>query len=120
MKLYTYFHSSASYRVRIALNWKGIAHEEAFVHLQKAEHLAAAFKAVNPAGLVPALEDAGKVLTQSLAILEYLDEVYPGPRLIPSDPFERAYVRAFSQIVACEIHPLNNLRTRKYTSPCDS
>ena len=114
MKLYTYFHSSASYRVRIALNWKGIAHEQAFVHLQKAEHLAPAFKEVNPAGLVPALEDGGRVISQSLAIIEYLDEVYPGPKLIPADPLERAYVRAFSQIVACEIHPLNNLRTLNF------
>jgi len=114
MKLYTYFHSSASYRVRIALNWKGIAHEQAFIHLQKAEHLAPSFKAVNPAGLVPALEDGGRVISQSLAIIEYLDEVYPGPKLIPADPLERAYVRAFSQIVACEIHPLNNLRTLNF------
>ena len=110
MKLYTFFHSSASYRVRIALHLKGIAHEQAFVQLPKAEQSAPAFKAVNPAGLVPALEDGGHVLAQSLAIIEYLDETQPGPKLVPAEPFERAYVRAFSQIVACEIHPLNNLR----------
>jgi maleylacetoacetate isomerase len=110
VKLYTYFHSSASYRVRIALNLKGIAHDQAFIHLQKAEHSAPAFKALNPAGLVPALEDGGHVIAQSLAIIEYLDETQPGPKLIPQSPLERAYVRAFSQIVACEIHPVNNLR----------
>lgn len=110
MKLYTYFHSSASYRVRIALNCKGIAHDEAYIHLQKAEQSAPAFKALNPAGLVPALEDGGHVLSQSLAIIEYLDEACPGPRLMPQDPLARAYVRAFSQVIACEIHPVNNLR----------
>src|SRR4051812_45993678 len=109
MKLYTYFHSSASYRVRIALNLKGVAHDQAFVHLQKAEHLAPAFKALNPAGLVPALGDGGHVLSQSLAIIEYLDETQPGPKLFPASPLDRAFVRAFSQIVACEIHPVNNL-----------
>jgi maleylacetoacetate isomerase len=111
MKLYTYFHSSASYRVRIALNYKGIAHQSAFIHLQKAEQSAPPYKAVSPAGLVPALEDGGRVLSQSLAIIEYLDETHPGPKLIPASPVDRAYVRAFSQIVACEIHPLNNMRT---------
>jgi maleylacetoacetate isomerase len=114
MKLHTFFHSSASYRVRIALNWKGLAHEQAFVSLPKAEHTAPSFKALNPAGLVPALEDGGHVLSQSLAIIEYLDEAHPGPKLMPADPFERAYVRAFSQLVACEVHPLNNLRTLNY------
>ena len=110
MKLYTYFYSSASYRVRIALNVKGLAHEQAFIHLQKAEQSSPDFKALNPAGLIPALEDGPHVLSQSLAIIEYLDETQPGPKLIPSDPLERAYVRAFSQVIACEIHPLNNLR----------
>jgi len=114
MKLYTFFRSSASFRVRIALNHKGLKYQAAGVSLPKGEHLQSVYKSVNPQGLVPALEDGGHLLTQSLAIMEYLDEVHPGPKLLPSDPFDRAYVRAFSQIIACEIHPLNNLRTRKY------
>jgi maleylacetoacetate isomerase len=114
MKLYTYFRSSASYRVRIALAYKGIAHEAAYVSLPKAEHQGDAFRGVNVQGLVPALEDGGRVLIQSLAIIEYLDERHPEPPLLPNDPFERAYVRAVSQIIACEMHPLNNLRTLKY------
>jgi maleylacetoacetate isomerase len=114
MKLYTYFRSSASYRVRIALALKGLAHDVESVSLPKAEHLAERYKGVNPQGLVPALEDAGHVLIQSLAIIEYLDERHPAPPLLPRDPFERAYVRAAAQIVACEMHPLNNLRTLKH------
>jgi maleylpyruvate isomerase len=110
MKLYSYFRSSASYRVRIALNLKGVAYDQSFVHLLKAEQSSAEFLRVNPAGLVPALEDGGKALVQSLAIMEYLDETQPGPKLLPGSATDRAYVRAFSQIVACEIHPLNNLR----------
>jgi len=116
MKLYTFFRSSASFRVRIALNHKGLKYEHAGVSLPKGEHLEAGYKSVNAQGLVPALEDGGRLLTQSLAIIEYLDEVYPGPKLLPMVPLDRAYVRAFSQIIACEIHPLNNLRTRKYIS----
>ena len=114
MKLYTFFRSSASFRVRIALNHKGLTYEHAGVSLPKGEHLEGGYKSVNAQGLVPALEDGGRLLTQSLAIIEYLDEVYPGPKLLPVAPLDRAYVRAFSQIIACEIHPLNNLRTRKY------
>jgi maleylacetoacetate isomerase len=114
MKLYTYFRSSASYRVRIALSYKGIAHEAAYVSLPKAEHQGDAYRGVNVQGLVPALEDGGRTLVQSLAIIEYLDERHPVPALLPKDPFERAYVRAVSQIIACEIHPLNNLRTLKH------
>lgn len=110
MKLYSYYRSSASYRVRIALNVKGVPYEQSFVHLLKAEHSSPEFLKVNPAGLVPALEDGNHVLAQSLAIMEYLDETQPGPKLLPSNPADRAYARAFSQIVACEIHPLNNLR----------
>lgn len=114
MKLYTYFRSSASYRVRIALAYKGVAHAVAYVSLPKAEHRSDAFRGVNVQGLVPALEDGGHVLIQSLAIIEYLDERHPAPPLLPNDPLERAYVRAVSQIIACEMHPLNNLRTLKY------
>jgi len=114
MKLYTFFRSSASFRVRIALNHKGLKYQPAGVSLPKGEHLEAGYKSLNAQGLVPALEDGGHLLTQSLAIIEYLDEVHPGPKLLPPDPLDRAYVRAFSQIIACEIHPLNNLRTLKY------
>jgi maleylacetoacetate isomerase len=114
MKLYTFFRSSASFRVRIALNHKGLRYERAGVSLPKGEHLEPGYKSLNAQGLVPALEDGGRLLTQSLAIMEYLDEVYPGAKLLPADPPDRAYVRAFSQIIACEIHPLNNLRTLKY------
>ncbi len=116
MKLYTFFRSSASFRVRIALNYKGLKYEPAGVNLPKGEHLDSDYKSINVQGLVPALEDGGRVLTQSLAIMEYLDEIHPGPKLLPADPLDRAYVRALSQIIACEIHPLNNLRTRKYIS----
>ena len=114
MKLYTYFRSSASYRVRIALALKGRAHESVFVNLPKAEHQGGEYRAVNPQALVPSLEDGGHLLIQSLAIMEYLDEAYPEPPILPSAPLDRAYVRAVSQIVACEIHPLNNLRTLKH------
>jgi maleylacetoacetate isomerase len=114
MKLYTYFRSSASYRVRIALAYKGLAHEAEYVSLPRGEHLADKFRAVNVQGLVPALEDGGRVFIQSLAIIEYLEERYPKPPLLPASPADRAYVRAASQIIACEMHPLNNLRTLKY------
>ncbi len=114
MKLYTFFRSSASFRVRIALNYKGIAYEPAAVNLPKGEQGEAGFRAVNPQALVPALVDGANTLTQSLAIIEYLDEAHPGPKLLPAAPLDRAYVRAFSQLIACEIHPLNNLRTLKY------
>ena len=114
MKLYTYFRSSASYRVRIALAYKGLAHDTAYVNLPKGEHQGDAFRAVNAQALVPALEDGGRILIQSLAIMEYLDETHPEPPLLPQGALERAYVRAAAQITACEIHPLNNLRTLKY------
>ena len=114
MKLYGYFRSSASYRVRIALAHKGLAHEAEYVSLPKGEHQADRFRAVNVQGLVPALEDGGRVFIQSLAIIEYLEERYPKPPLLPASPADRAYVRAASQIVACEIHPLNNTRTLKH------
>jgi maleylacetoacetate isomerase len=112
VKLYGYFRSSAAYRVRIALNLKGLAYEAVPVHLLRdgGEHHAAAYRALNPQELVPALEDEGRILTQSLAIIEYLDETHPEPPLLPADPAGRARVRALALQIACEIHPLNNLR----------
>jgi len=112
MKLYTFFRSSASYRVRIALNLKGLNSEQAPIHLRRrgGEQFTAAYKAVNPQALVPALEDGGRVLTQSLAIVEYLDEKYPQPPLLPSDPADRALVRSMALVIACEVHPIQNLR----------
>ena len=114
MKLYTFFRSSASFRVRIALNWKGIAYDPKLISLPKQENFAPEYKAVSPIGLVPTLDDGGNLLAQSLAILEYLDEAHPGPKLLPDSALDRAYVRAFSQIIACEIHPLNNLRVLRH------
>lgn len=115
MKLYNYFRSSASFRVRIALAIKGLSYEYLPVHLARGDHRLPAFADVAAEGLVPVLElDDGTRLTQSMAIIEYLDEVRPAPALLPSDPLGRARVRALSQIVACEIHPVNNLRVLKY------
>ncbi len=114
MKLYTYFRSSAAFRVRIALNLKGLAYEPAFVHLGKGEHRQPAYAAVNPQGLLPALEVDGALLAQSIAIMEYLEEAHPQPPLLPKHPLGRARVRSLSLIVACEIHPLNNPRVLKY------
>lgn len=112
MKLYTYYRSSAAFRVRIALNLKGLAYEPRFVHLAKGEHRKPEYAALNPQGLVPALaEDDGSLLTQSLAIIEYLEEKYPHPPLLPQDARGRARVRSLALLIACEIHPLNNLRT---------
>jgi maleylacetoacetate isomerase/maleylpyruvate isomerase len=111
VKLYTYFRSSAAFRVRIALNLKGIAYEPSFVHLPKGEHRKPEYASLNPQGLVPTLEDGGRLLTQSLAIIEYLEETHPNPPLLPKDPFARARARSLALLVACEIHPLNNLRT---------
>jgi len=113
-RLYIYFRSSASYRVRIALNLKGLDYETVAVHLVKGEQRAAGYLALNPAGLVPALVEDGQVLTQSLAILEYLDEVHPEPPLLPGGAAERARIRAIAQTIACEIHPLDNLKVLKY------
>jgi maleylacetoacetate isomerase/maleylpyruvate isomerase len=115
MKLHSFFRSSAAYRVRIALAVKGLACETVAHHLRKGEQRKPEYRALNPQGLVPTLEDGGHVLTQSLAIIEYLEEAYPQtPRLLPSDPAGRAVVRAMSQAIACDIHPLNNLRVLDY------
>ena len=116
MKLYSYFRSSASFRVRIALNLKGLPYDYAPVHLVRngGEQLAPAYRAIHPDGLVPALEDEGQLLQQSLAIIEYLDETHPQPPLLPAAPADRAYVRSLALQVACDIHPLNNLRVLKY------
>jgi maleylpyruvate isomerase len=111
MKLHGYFRSSASYRVRIALNLKGLGVEHLPHHLRKGEQRAPAYLAINPQGLVPALEgDEGEVLTQSLAIIEWLDETHPEPPLLPRDPLQRARVRAFAQVLACDTHPVQNLK----------
>ena len=115
MKLYTYFRSSASFRVRIALNLKGLAYQPAFVHLAKGEHRQPEYTSVNAQALVPTLElDDGARLTQSLAIMEWLDEKHPSPALLPKDSLQRARVRAISDLIACEIHPLNNLRVLQH------
>ena len=114
MKLYTYFRSSAAYRVRIALNLKGIEYEALGVHLAKGEQRTEPYRRLNPQGLVPALDDGHGVIAQSLAILEYLEEVHPLPALLPQDATARARVRAFCLGIACDIHPLNNLRVLKY------
>jgi len=116
MKLYTYFRSSAAFRVRIALQLKGIEAEQIPVHLvrQGGEQRLPDYLALNPAGLVPALVDEDLVLTQSLAIIEYLDEVQPEPSLLPGSPAERARIRAIANAIACDIHPINNLRVLQY------
>ncbi|WP_088279214.1 maleylacetoacetate isomerase [Ideonella sp. A 288] len=114
MKLYNYFRSSASYRVRIALALKGLAYDYMPVHLQKNEQLGEGYGAVSPSRLVPLLQDGDAVVTQSLAIIEYLDETHPEPPLLPKDPLGRARVRALALDIACEIHPLNNLRVLRY------
>ena len=114
MKLYNYFRSSASYRVRMALELKGLDYDYVPVHLVRREQLAPAYAAVSPQQLVPALEVDGQVLTQSMAIIEFLDETHPQPPLLPADPWGRARVRALAQAVACEVHPLNNLRVLAY------
>ena len=111
MKLHGYFRSSASYRVRIALNLKGLSAEHLSHHLRKGEQRAPDYLAINPQGFVPTLQgDGGAILTQSLAIIEWLDETHPTPPLLPKDPMRRALVRAFAQVVACDIHPVQNLK----------
>jgi maleylacetoacetate isomerase len=114
MKLYNYFRSSASYRVRIALAIKGLAYDYIPVHLVRGEHKTTPFTAQSPDQLVPCLETQGQVLLQSMAIIEYLEETHPQPPLLPADSLGRAQVRALAQSIACEIHPLNNLRVLQY------
>jgi maleylacetoacetate isomerase len=114
MRLYSFFRSSAAYRVRIALNVKGVAYETVSVDLPSSAHHSPEFRAVNPQATIPTLDDDGTILWQSLAIIEYLDARFPAPRLIPAEPVARAHVQALAQVIACEIHPLNNLRVLKY------
>ncbi len=114
MRLYDYWRSSAAYRVRLALNFKGLAYEQVAVDLRTGAQRAPAFLAINPQGLVPVLEDEGAVLTQSLPILNYLDERYPQPALLPKDLPGRCRSRAIAVAIACEMHPLNNMRTLNY------
>jgi maleylacetoacetate isomerase len=116
MKLYGFFRSSAAFRVRIALNLKGLPYETVAVHLRRNDQSRPEYLGVNPQGLVPTLDDDGTTLIQSLAIIEYLDETHPEPPLLPRAPAERARVRALAEIVACDIHPINNLRVLRYLS----
>ena len=114
MKLHSYFRSSASFRVRIALEFKGLSYEYIAVHLARGDHKKEPYAALSADSLVPLLEVDGEKLSQSMAIIEYLDEKHPTPALLPADAVGRARVRALAQSIACEIHPLNNLRVLKY------
>lgn len=122
MKLYNFFRSGTSHRLRIALNLKGIAYDYVAVDLRTEEHLGAAFRTLNPQGLVPAIVEGDLTLIQSPAIIEWLEERYPNPALLPADADERARVRALAAIVGCDIHPINNRRVLEYlkkTLGCD-
>ena len=114
MKIFGYFRSSAAFRLRIAMNFKGLSYDYNLVNLQSGDHLSDDFKRINPQGRVPAIDIEGNILTQSLAIIEYLDEVYPAPPLLPSDPLGKAKVRGIAGLIACDIHPLNNLAVLNY------
>jgi maleylacetoacetate isomerase len=115
MKLYSYFRSSAAYRVRVALNLKKVDYELIPVDLVKGQHRSAEYRSINPEGLVPTLElDSGERLTQSPAILEWLEDAFPQPSLYPRDPLQRAHVRATCMVIGCDIHPINNLRVLTY------
>jgi len=113
-QLFTFFRSSTSFRLRIALAYKRLDYEPHYVSLPKMEHRIPSYRDMNPQGLVPLLVEGGRFLIQSMAVIEYLDEVYPEPPLMPKDPIGRSYVRAVSQIIGCEIHPLNNVRVLKH------
>lgn len=108
--LHGYWRSTAAYRVRCALNWKGLPYAQQTYDLRAGEHRAAPYRALQPQALVPALEVDGRILTQSLAILEWLEEAHPSPALLPVDPLDRAIVRAMAASIACDVHPINNLR----------
>jgi maleylpyruvate isomerase len=110
MKLHGFFRSSASWRVRIALNLKGLGADHLPHHLRRGEQRDPAYLAINPQGLVPTLQDGSAIITQSLAIIEWLDETHPEPPLLPGDPLRRAHVRAFAQALACDVHPVQNLK----------
>ncbi len=116
ISLYTYYRSSAAYRVRIALNYKSLSYHSEYIHLLKegGQEKTAAYQQINPQKLIPSLVADGHIMTQSLAIIEYLDEKYPDPPLLPSSPEKRAQVRALAQSIACDIHPLDNLRVLTY------
>lgn len=114
MKLHSYYRSSAAYRVRIALNLKGVAYEMTPVNLLTGEQSSSDYKGINPEGLVPCIETDHGVLSQSLAILEWLEETYPEPAILPVDPWQKAQARSLAYVISCDIHPVNNLRILKY------
>lgn len=116
LTLYTYFRSSAAFRVRIALNLKGLKPTQHFIHLLKHDQRNSDYRAINPQGVVPTLVHKGRAIGQSLAIIEYLNEIVPEPPFLPSDPLDRAHVRQTAYAIACEIHPFGNLRVREYLS----